>query len=90
MVSNRLFSWGFVACLLGPVVTESNDCQTRTVVNEEKTCVAICRAKLGREPLRVDVLGRTGLDQWRVCGCYLDRKVVVDDLPAPAEAEPKK
>jgi hypothetical protein len=69
--------------LLGPVVTRGEGCDK--AVDEHETCMEICRAKIGRRPLQVEVLGRTGADQWRTCACYMDRTVVVDDLPVPVE-----
>lgn len=72
--------------LLGPVVNSStSDCDGRPIANEQETCMEICKAKLGRRPFMVEVLGRTGADQWRTCACYMTRTVVVDDLPPPVE-----
>lgn len=68
--------------LLGPVATDR--CGD---VDEKETCMVICKAKLGKRPFMVEVLGKTGADQWRTCACYMDRKVVVDDLPTPVEKE---
>jgi len=53
--------------LLGPVAMKgSPGCQE---IDETETCMEICRAKLGRRPFMVEVLGRTGKDQWRTCAC---------------------
>jgi hypothetical protein len=70
--------------LLGPVIMDRDGCG-HAFIDEPETCMAICQAKLGRRPFKVDILGKTGADQWRVCACYTSRAVVVDDLPAPVE-----
>jgi hypothetical protein len=74
-----------ILTLLGPVVMKGQGgCEE---VDEVETCMSICKIKTGRRPFRVETLGRTGADRWRVCACYTTRQVVVDDLPAPAEKE---
>lgn len=76
--------------LMGPVVTRWDGCDGKYYIDEEATCQKLCQIKTGKFTYKVEVLGRTGRDQWRVCACYTERTIVVDDLPMPVEAEDKK
>jgi hypothetical protein len=56
--------------------------------NKPATCRAICSEKLKKEILHAEFVGTTGPAEQRVCACYVERIVVLDDTKHPTPEKP--